>query len=200
MRTGWPAAPASPSSRPPRSAPPGPRGCSVSPVAPMAPPAHNNLSSTQPPESGAVTSRERPSHPAGSATRVRRGVAMGTELPPRSRLWVDFRIFGVGDNFGASRPLGDNGWGPSVGVRGPFSQGTRAGVRSAERTLPLGSTGLSARTSENSAQPSPNWNSPTQEPGKPTKEGLLVPSQIPKHLNTTLLAFAGCQSCRKASE
>lgn len=44
---------------------------------------------------------------------------MGTELPPRSRLWVDFRILVEGDDVVASRPLGDNGWGPSVGVRGP---------------------------------------------------------------------------------
>ncbi|XP_040588654.1 WAP four-disulfide core domain protein 3 isoform X2 [Mesocricetus auratus] len=62
----------------------------------MAPPAHNNLSSTQPPESGAVTSRERPGHPAGSAARVRRAVAMGTELPPGSCVLLYFRILGIG--------------------------------------------------------------------------------------------------------
>lgn len=113
-------------------------------------PAHNNLSSTQPPESGAVTSRERPSQPAGSATRVRRGVAMGTELPLRSRLWVDFLVFGVRDDVEASRSLGDNGWAPSVGVQGPFSQGTRADVRAAEHTFQLGSTGLRMRAARSS--------------------------------------------------
>ncbi|XP_059117882.1 WAP four-disulfide core domain protein 3 isoform X3 [Peromyscus eremicus] len=79
----------------------------------MAPPAHNNLSSAQPPESGAVTSRERPGHPAGSATRVPSAVAMGTEPPPGSCVSVDFRILGVGDEVGASKPLEDDGWGPS---------------------------------------------------------------------------------------
>lgn len=55
---------------------------------------------------------------------------MGTELPPGSYVSVDFRILGVGDEVGASKPLEDDGWGPSVGVGVPSSQGTSAGVRS----------------------------------------------------------------------
>lgn len=72
---------------------------------------------------------------------------------------MDFLVFGVGDEVEASRSLGDNGWAPSVGVWGPFSQGTRADVRAAEHTFQLGSTGLRMRAARKPQEHLKTWHS-----------------------------------------